>query len=178
MWGTKIHYRHMWARGAGIEEATHEGRPWVRILAAAKRMIFARKVPRLRSWQLFDLKSSCGPYRANRPVGVRLVLNDLGRRNYQNESCRSLKFMKLCSWRLFNLKSSCGPYRTNRPIGRPLAERVLNDLRWRNNQNESCRSRKVMKLCSWQHFLLKSFWPSKNQFMLSLVYYEGNQNPL
>ena len=24
----------------------------------------------------------------------------------------------------------------------------VNDLRWRNYQNESCRSRKVMKLCS------------------------------
>jgi hypothetical protein len=35
----------MSARGAVIEEATHEGRPRVRILAAAKRMIFARKVP-------------------------------------------------------------------------------------------------------------------------------------
>jgi hypothetical protein len=99
------------------------GGPRVRILAATKHVIFTRKVSRLRSWQLFNLKSSCGPYQANRPVGGWQVLNDLGRRNYQNESCRSLKFMKLCSWRLFDLKSSCGPYQANSPIGRPLADR-------------------------------------------------------
>ena len=32
----------------------------------------------------------------------------------------------------------------------------VNDLGWRKYQNESCRSRKVMKLCSWQFFYLKS----------------------
>jgi hypothetical protein len=123
MWGTKIHYRQMWARGAVIEETTHEGRTRVRILAAAKHMIFEPKLPRLRSWQLFYLKSSFGSYRLNRPVGGRQVRNDLGRRNYQNDSCRSLKFMKLRSWRLFDLKSSCGPYRANRPVGLPPADR-------------------------------------------------------
>jgi hypothetical protein len=123
MWGTKIYYRHMWARGVVLEEATREGRTWVRILAAAKRAIFTQKMSRLRSWQLFCLKSSCGPYRANRSVGGRQVLNDLRCRNYQNESCRCQKFMKLRSWWLFELKSSCGPYRANSPVGRPLADR-------------------------------------------------------
>jgi hypothetical protein len=123
MWGTEIHYRHMWARGAVIEESTHEGRTRVRILAAAKHMIFEPKLPRLRSSQPFDLKSSFGTYRLNRPVGGRQVLNDLGQRNYQDESCWSLKFMKLHSWRLFDMKSSCGPYRANRPAGRPPADR-------------------------------------------------------
>ena len=32
----------------------------------------------------------------------------------------------------------------------------VNDLKWRNYQNKSCRSQKVMKLCSWQLFDLKS----------------------
>jgi hypothetical protein len=95
----------------------------VRILAAAKHLIFMRKVSRLCSWQLFNFKSSCGPYQANRPIGGRQILNDLGWRNYQNESCRCLKFMKLRSWRLFNLKSSCGPYQANSPVGRKLADR-------------------------------------------------------
>jgi hypothetical protein len=122
MRGTKIHYRHMWARGAVIEEAMPKGAPWVRILAAAKCVIFTWKVSRLRSWQHFNLKSSCGSYRANRAINGRHILNDLGRRNYQNESCRYLKFMKLRCWWLFDLKSSCGPYRANRPIGRPLAD--------------------------------------------------------
>ena len=31
-----------------------------------------------------------------------------------------------------------------------------NDLGWRNVQNKSCRSRKVIQLCSWQLFYLKS----------------------
>jgi hypothetical protein len=123
MWGTKFHYRLMWAWGAVIKEATREGRPQVRILAAAKCMIFVWKVTRLHSWQLFVLKLSCGPYLVNRPVGGRHVQNDLGRRNYLNESCRSQKFMKLRSLRLFYLKSSCGPYRVNSPVGLPLADR-------------------------------------------------------
>jgi hypothetical protein len=120
MCGTKIHYRHMWAWDAVV---THEGMPRVRILTAAKRTIFARRMPWLRSWQLFNLKSSCEPYRANRPIGGRQVLNDLERRNYQTENCRSQKFMKLHSWWLFYLKSSCGPCRANRPVGHPLADR-------------------------------------------------------
>jgi hypothetical protein len=45
----------------------------------------------------FNLKSSRGPYQANWPVSGRQVLNDHEQRNYQNESCRSLKFMKLRS---------------------------------------------------------------------------------
>ena len=32
----------------------------------------------------------------------------------------------------------------------------LNVLKWRNDQNKSCRSRKVMQLYSWQLFHLKS----------------------
>jgi len=31
-----------------------------------------------------------------------------------------------------------------------------NDLGWRNHQNGSCISRKIIKLCSWQLFHLKS----------------------
>jgi hypothetical protein len=168
MWGTKIHYRHMWARGAVIEEATRKRGPLVWILAATKHMIFEPEVSRLCSWQLFNWKSSCGPYQANRPVGGRQVLNDLKRRNYQNESCRSLKFMKLRSWRLFiwnHLVDHIGQ------IGLSAVHwlKVLNYLGWRNYQNESCRSRKVMKLCCWQFFHLKSFRASNNQFMLNLV---------
>ena len=36
-----------------------------------------------------------------------------------------------------------------------------NDLVWQNHQNKSCRSLKVMKLCSWQLFYLNSFRFSK-----------------
>ena len=36
-----------------------------------------------------------------------------------------------------------------------------NDLRWRNNWNESYRSRKVIQLCSWQLFRLRSFCQGK-----------------
>jgi hypothetical protein len=36
-----------------------------------------------------------------------------------------------------------------------------NDLVWWNDQNKSCRSLKVMKLCSWQFFYLNSFRFSK-----------------
>jgi hypothetical protein len=36
-----------------------------------------------------------------------------------------------------------------------------NDLVWQNHQNKSCRSLKVMKLCSWQLFCLNSFQFSK-----------------
>jgi hypothetical protein len=104
MWGTKINYRHMWAWGALVVEGTHEGRSRVRILAAEKRTIFTRKMSRLCSWQLFDLKSSCGPYRANWLVDGRQVLNVLRWRNYQNESYRSQKFMKLrsCNFLIWN----------------------------------------------------------------------------
>jgi hypothetical protein len=144
MWGTKIYYRHMWAWGAVIEQATHEGRSRVRSWQP-----FDLNVSRLRSWQPFDLNSSFGSYRLNRPVGGRQVLNDLGRRNYEIESCRSLKFMKLRSWQFFDLKSSCGSYWANMPID---GRQVLNDFGRRNYQNESCRSLKFMKLRSWRLF--------------------------
>jgi hypothetical protein len=35
----------------------------------------------------------------------------------------------------------------------------INDLGWRNYHNESCRFRKVMKLCSWQLFILIRLGP-------------------
>ena len=45
----------------------------------------------------------------------------------------------------------------------------VNDLGWRNFLNESCRSWKVMKLCSWQFFYLNSFRASNKQFTFGLV---------
>jgi hypothetical protein len=152
MWGTKINYRHMWAWGALVVEGTREGWSRVRILAAAKRTIFAWKMSRLCSWQLFDLKTSCGPYRGNWPVGGRQVLNVLRWRNYQNESCRSQKFMKLRSWRLFDLKSSCGPYWANRPVGRPMAERS-----WMTSDGETTKM-KVIDLEKLWNFEVDNFF--------------------
>ena len=43
-----------------------------------------------------------------------------------------------------------------------------NDLKWENFLNENCRSRKVMKLCSWPLFDLNSFRTSNKQFTLGL----------
>ena len=43
-----------------------------------------------------------------------------------------------------------------------------NDLGWKNFLNENCRSRKVMKLCSWPLFDLNSFMASNKQFTLGL----------
>jgi hypothetical protein len=142
----------MWARGVVIDEATHEEVPRVQILVAAKCVIFTRKVSRLRSRQLFNLKSFCGPYRANRPVSGRQVLNDFGRGNYQNESCRSLKFMKLRSWRLFDLKSSCGPYRANRPAGLPPADRS-----YMTSDGETTKT-KVVDLEKLRNFAVDNFF--------------------
>ena len=45
----------------------------------------------------------------------------------------------------------------------------INDLGWRNSLNENYRSRKVIKLCSWQLFELTSFRASNKQFILGLV---------
>jgi hypothetical protein len=45
----------------------------------------------------------------------------------------------------------------------------VNDLKWKNSQDESCISQKVRKLCSWQVFILNSFRASKND--LHLVWY-------
>ena len=39
-----------------------------------------------------------------------------------------------------------------------------NNLGWRKNQNKSCRSRKVIQLCSWQRFYLKSSFSRKTTF--------------
>jgi hypothetical protein len=39
-----------------------------------------------------------------------------------------------------------------------------NDLRWRNDQNQSCRSRKVIKLYSWQLFHFNLFKVSNFNF--------------
>jgi len=39
-----------------------------------------------------------------------------------------------------------------------------NGLVWQNHQNKSCRSLKVMKLCSWQLFYLNSFRFSKIEY--------------
>ena len=47
--------------------------------------------------------------------------------------------------------------------------KFVNDLRWGNNQNESYRSRKAMKLISSQLFDLNSFRASNKQFTLGLV---------
>jgi hypothetical protein len=45
----------------------------------------------------------------------------------------------------------------------------VNDLKWKIAQLESCRSQKVMKLCSWQVFNLNPFSASKNRFILGVV---------
>jgi hypothetical protein len=149
MWGTKIHYRHMWALGALVVEGTREGRSRVRIQAAAKRVIFMRKMSRLCSWQLFDLKSSCGPYRVNWPVGGWQVLNVLRWRNYQNESCRNLWNFVVDDFLIWNhLLGHIGQivFVVYFVVYFSTGRQVLNDLGWRNYQNESCRSQKVMKL--------------------------------
>jgi len=108
----------------------------------------SRKFIKLCSWQIFYLNSFCkGKLRLKFSNLNFRVLNDLGWRNNQNESCRSLVtfWFEIILWRktifeflkIWNLK-------------------FLNDLGWINNKNQSCRSRKVMKLCSWQLFDLKS----------------------
>jgi hypothetical protein len=68
--------------------------------------------------------------------------------------------MKLCSSRLFYLKSYC---QWN------LCLIFFNDLEWRNSQNESCRSQKIMKLCNWQLLIWIHLKPQKSY--LHLVYY-------
>jgi hypothetical protein len=45
----------------------------------------------------------------------------------------------------------------------------VNDLKWKNAQPESCRSYKVMKLCSWQVFNFNPFSASENRFTLGVV---------
>jgi uncharacterized membrane protein len=86
-------------------------------------------------------------------------VNDLGWRNYHNESCRSRKVMKLCSWQLFIWNRLVKENYVW--ISKNLKFEFLNDLGWTNNKNKSCRSRKVMKFCSWQLFHLKSSYHGK-----------------
>jgi hypothetical protein len=45
----------------------------------------------------------------------------------------------------------------------------VKDLKWKNSQHESCRSKEVKKLCSWQVFNLNPFSASKNRFTLGVV---------
>ena len=47
-----------------------------------------------------------------------------------------------------------------------------NDLGWRNAQNESCRSRRVIQLCSWQIFYLKSSMHGKLRLNFSHMKFE------
>ena len=124
------------------------------------------KVMKLCSWQLFDLKSS---------YHVKLCLN-FKIRIFQTTSdgkTTKIKVVGLEKLRKFVVD--------NYFIWHHLVmlkyvwsfqiwnSNFVNDLRWRNYQNKSCRSRKVMRLCSWQRFHLNSFSTSNNQFTLGCL---------
>jgi hypothetical protein len=52
-----------------------------------------------------------------------------------------------------------------------------NDLGWRNNKNESCRSGKVKELCSWQFFRLRSFCQGKLRLNFSNLKFNFFKRP-
>ena len=82
--------------------------------------------------------------------------------------------MKLYSWKLFYLKSSCqGKLRLNFSNLKFGFFKRPQNLRWRNNQNESFRSQKVMKLCWLQHFYLNLFMASNNNFLLFSFFFSN-----
>ena len=78
--------------------------------------------------------------------------------NSQNKLCRSWKVIDFCSWQLFHLKSSCQQKLclNLKKFKFKFKFNFENDLERKNHQHESCRYRRVMKLCSWQCFGLKS----------------------
>ena len=103
-----------------------------------------------------------------------VVGKDVRWRNNQNKSCRFRKVMQLGRSQPFYLKSNFDaeifdsqdcieliPKESICSIVTSECVVVENDLRWRNGQNKSCRSQKVMQLCSRQCFHLKSFIQGK-----------------
>ena len=83
--------------------------------------------------------------------------------------------MKLYSWKLFYLKSCCqGKLRSNFLNLKFRYFKWPRNLRWRNNQNKSFRSQKVMKFCWLQHFYLNLFMASNNNFLLFLFFFVSN----
>ena len=84
------------------------------------------------------------------------------------QSCSTRQDQQLCYWQHFHLKSFwCWIFDSQDCIELIPKESICSivicvvvekDLRWTNHQNKSCRSQKVIQLCSSDLFYLKSFW--------------------
>jgi hypothetical protein len=114
----------------------------------------------------------------------------IGWTNDKNKSCRSSEVIQLCSWffsisitfpkvkyvwifEIWKFKISTGLKWRN--IQNKIVEHeklwnfvvhfiwnhIVNDFEWRNSHNESCRSQKVMKFCSWELLIWIHLKPEK-----------------
>ena len=110
------------------------------------------------SWQLFDLKSSCQR---------KLCLNSKN----LNQNFQTTSDVKTTKIKVVGLEKFWNFVVDNFLIWNHLVNEnyvwisnFVNGLGWGNNQNESCRSWKVMKLFSLQPFHLNSFRVSNSHF--------------
>ena len=93
----------------------------------------------------------------------------VGCRNDQNKSCRPWRVLQLCCWWLLHHKSfAVKNYCLKLSFLKIQNLNCSNQVTWKDGQNESCKSRWVLELCSWQLFHLRSsrqekLWNNQNE---------------